>query len=66
MDEASRIMQNASVMPGYHGTASAKVVDEMNDRFDTQNIICNGSLRRMVFKKITDKHYAFHTEACNA
>lgn len=61
MDEASRIMQNASSMPGYHGTAPAKVVDEMNDRFDTQTIICNGHLRRMVFEKITDKHYSFRT-----
>lgn len=61
MDEAARIMGNAASMPGYHGTASAKVVDEMNERFDTQTIICRGYLRRMVFEKKTDKHYSFRT-----
>jgi hypothetical protein len=66
MNEATRIMQNASVMPGYHGTASVDVVNELNDRFDTQTIICNGHLRRMVFKRITGKHYEFHTEPNDA
>ena len=60
-DEATRIVSNMAVMPGYNGTTTADVVDEILSRFDTL-VILNGYGRRMVFSKITDKSFSFKTE----
>lgn len=39
-ENVTRIARNVSVMPGYHGTVTAKEVDEFCERFSTQQF-CN-------------------------
>jgi hypothetical protein len=60
-DNVTRIARNIAVMPGYHGTLTAKEVDEFCDRFSTQHF-CNGHLRQIVFTPITANTFKFHTE----
>ena len=60
MNEATRIVRNAAVMPGFNTTTSVDVVNEILDRFG-DSTFCNGELRKLVFSKITDKYYSFHT-----
>lgn len=59
--EASRIVGNMTQMVGYHGTASAEVVDEILSRFSNP-VFCYGEARNMVFTPITTKTFAFKTE----
>ena len=60
-ENVTRIARNLSVMPGYHGTVTAKEVDEFCERFSTQQF-CNGYLRQIVFTQITGNTFKFHTE----
>jgi len=62
MNEAERILNNMARMPGYHGTTTKDVVDEMCERFSLA-VFCNGHLRNIVFTPITDKSFSFKTEA---
>ena len=61
MKEYQRIMHNAASMPGYHGTTTADVVDQILDACGGQ-VICNGSIREFVFTPITQKSFSFKTE----
>ena len=61
MDEAERIIRCASGSASWHTTASSKVIDQLNDRYDTQTIFCYGQMRKMVFEKITENHYNIRT-----
>lgn len=58
--EATMIANNMARMPGYEGTTTAEVVDNILSRFSTL-IFCNGYGRRMIFTKITDKFFSFKT-----
>ena len=59
-NEADRIVGNMSRMPGFHGTTTAAIVDEICDRFSTF-FYCNGCGRNMVFTPITANTIAFKT-----
>ena len=61
MTEQERIICNACASESWNTTANKKIVDKLNDEFDTQTIICYGKIRRMVFEKITDNHYKVFT-----
>ena len=61
MTEYDRIMENAAVMPEYHGTTTVDVVEKILDRCNGQ-FFCNGQLREFVFTPITKSRYKFHTE----
>ncbi len=60
--EASRLLGNMARIAGYHGTASAAVVDYMCENF-SMTVFCNGYLRNIVFTPITKNHFSFKTEA---
>ncbi len=60
-ENVSRIANNIAAMPSYHGTMTAKEVDEFLERFSTQQF-CNGHLRQIVFTPITKNTFKFHTE----
>ena len=60
MNEASRIMNNCATMPGYHGSTTAAVVDEILNICGGQ-IMCRGSLREIEFTPITKKSFLFKT-----
>ena len=56
----TRIAGNISVMPGYHGTMTAKEVDEYCIRFSNPSF-CNGSMRQVIFTPITKNVFKFHS-----
>jgi len=60
-NEADRIVGNMCRMPGYHGETSAKIAEEIANRFSRQ-IYCNGSMRTIILTNIGLGRYSYKTE----
>lgn len=61
-NEADRIVGNMCRVPGFNGTTTPEIVDEIFLNFSNP-IYCNGYLRDMVFTPITKNTIAFKTVA---
>jgi hypothetical protein len=58
--EANRIMNNCARIPGWHGTISKQIVNEILESCGGE-IMCNGHLREFEFTTITPDMYSFKT-----
>jgi hypothetical protein len=59
-EEVNRILRNICAVPSYNGTMTVEQVNYFLDKYDTVQF-CRGRVVRVVFEKITEKHYTFKT-----
>jgi len=62
MPNADRIMNNFCRNPNWTADVTDEELNYMIEKYDTNCIFCNGRVRKLKIKKLTDKYFSLSTE----